>query len=205
MEKTVPALDAAGIKHQIVFRIGDVYISHARAFLLSQAEKTDAEAFIFLDHDLSWEPEGLVRLIEHPGDVVAGDYRFKHEPEEYMAKLFTDKNGRPKTRKDGTIKAHAVPSGFIKITRKAIRKFRKAYPELQFGKDGEFVDFQNHGAHAGMWWGEDFAFSRRWRGLGGEIYLIPDLNITHQAFPGNLHQFLLKQPGGSRHGAGNVQ
>ncbi len=202
MERSVPVLDAAGIKHQIVLEVGSCYISWARANMLMKAMQTDADAVVFLDHDLSWEPDDLVRLINHPGDVVAGDYRFKHEPEEYMNKIFTTGAGHPVVRPDGTFKAHAVPAGFLKVTRAAVAKFRDAYPELQFGPDGEFIDLFNHGAHQKMWWGEDYAFSRRWRDLGGEIYLIPDLNITHhlpdgQSFPGNLHNFMLRQPGGS--------
>lgn len=203
MERSVPVLDAAGIKHQIVCEVGSCYISWARSNMLGKAMKTDADAFVFLDHDLSWEPEDLVRLITHPGDVVSGDYRFKHEPEEYMGKMFTDDDGHPVVRVDGTFKAHAVPAGFLKVTRAAVERFRAGYPELQFGKDGEFIDIFNHGAHAGLWWGEDYAFSRRWRDLGGEIYLIPDLDIVHhlpggESFAGNLHEFMLRQPGGSK-------
>lgn len=202
LEASVPALDEAGIRHQSVFRNGDVYISHARAFLLHKAMETDADAFVFIDHDLSWEPQDLVTLIQHPGQVAAGDYRFKQDAEEYMAKLFTGDDGRPVVRLDGTLRAHAVPAGFLKVTRAGVERFKAAYPELIFGPKDEFVDLFNHGAHMRMWWGEDFAFSRRWRDLGGEINLIPDLNITHhtadKAFPGNLHEFLLRQPGGRK-------
>lgn len=201
MERSVPALDEAGIEHRIVLEIGSSYISWARANMLAKAMKTDADAFVFIDHDLSWEPQDLVTLIQHPAEVAAGDYRFKQDAEEYMARLFTTDDGHPMVRADGTLRAHAVPAGFLKVTRAAVERFREAYPELLFGKD-EFIDLFNHGAYEGLWWGEDFAFSRRWRAMGGEIHLIPDLNITHhtadKAFPGNLHEFLLRQPGGRK-------
>lgn len=202
MERSVPALDAAGIKHQLVLEVGSVYISWARANMLQKAMKTDADTFVFLDHDMSWQPEDLVRLITQPGDVVAGTYRYKNDDEEYMGKWLTDVDGRPTVRPDGTLHGHGVPAGFLKVTRSAVERFREAYPELIFGPEGEYIDLFNHGACEGLWWGEDFAFSRRWRECGGEIVLIPDLNITHhtytQAFPGNLHEFLLAQPGGSK-------
>ena len=202
MENAVPALDAAGIEHSMVFEIGSVYISWARANMLGKALATDADTFCFLDHDLSFPPESLLKLLNHPGDVVAGDYRFKMDQVEYMARLFTDDSKRPVVREDGTIKAHAVPAGFLKVTRKAVECFIEAYPELQFGPKNEFIDLFNHGAYEKLWWGEDFAFSRRWRACGGEIYLIPDLDICHhlpdgRSFPGNLHKWLLRQPGGS--------
>lgn len=205
MERSVPALNDAGIRHQLVLEVGSVYISWARSNMLMKAMKTDADAFVFIDHDLSWEPADLVRLIQHPGDVVSGDYRFKKADEEYMGRVFTTDDGHPVVREDGTLKAHAVPAGFLKVTRAAVERFTEAYPELVYGPDGDYVDLFNHGAYKGMWWGEDYAFCRRWRDLGGEIYLIPDLSITHhlggQAFPGNLHEYMLRQPGGSKHGA----
>lgn len=170
--------------------------------MLKKALETDADAVIFIDHDLSWPVEAMLKLVEHPGDVVAGDYRFKHDPEEYMSRLVTGEDDRPVVRADGTLVAAQVPAGFLKVTRKAVERFRDAYPELRFGRpNGEFIDLFNHGAFDGLWWGEDYAFSRRWRAIGGEIHLIPDLDITHhlrdKPFPGNLHKFLLRQPGGS--------
>ena len=58
-----------------------------------------------------------------------------------------------------------------------------------------------HGAHEGVWYGEDYAFSRNWIAAGETIWLLPDLDLTHhsatQAYPGNFHRFLLRQPGGS--------
>ena len=33
------------------------------------------------------------------------------------------------------------------------------------------------GAHNGAWWGEDYAFCRRWREKGGQIWCLPDLGI----------------------------
>jgi len=74
----------------------------------------------------------------------------------------------------------------------------RAYPALCFGPDRRAVDLFNHGAHQGVWWGEDYAFCRNWIDCGGAITLVPDLDITHhapdRAYPGNFHQFLLRQP-----------
>ncbi len=43
----------------------------------------------------------------------------------------------------------------------------------------------------------------RWRDCGGEIALVPDLDLIHhagaKAYPGNFHEFMLRQPGGSEH------
>jgi hypothetical protein len=53
-----------------------------------------------------------------------------------------------------------------------------------------------------MWWGEDYAFCRNWQEIGGEVWLVPNLNLNHwsgdKVWKGNFHEYLLKQPGGSK-------
>lgn len=202
IEASVPALDAAGIDHAAVYEINCPYISHARATMTRKALDAGADAIVYIDHDVSWRPEDLVKLIETEGDVVAGTYRFKKDEEEYMATIFTDADGRPTVRKDGCIRADKVPAGFLKVTKAAVQRFMRAYPELLYGDPDRYsVDLFNHGAHKGVWFGEDYAFSRNWRDAGGEIWLVPDLNLDHHSkdsvFMGNFHRFLQRQPGGS--------
>ena len=192
----------AGWEEGCVEERGSPYISAARAHMLRKALDAKADVIVFLDYDLSWRPGDLLKLIETPGEVVAGLYRFKKDEEEYMGTLFSDEQDRPILRGDGCLKAERIPAGFLKITSEAVHKFMTAYPELCFGpKFSPSVDLFNHGAHGGLWWGEDYAFSRNWRAAGGEIWVVPDLGLTHhsatQVYPGNFHQFLLAQPGGS--------
>jgi hypothetical protein len=145
----------------------------------------------------------LLTLIETEGDVVAGTYRFKGEPEEYMGAIIPGIDECPIVREDGCIKAHSIPAGFLKITRKGVNKFMNAYPELLYGERcNPSVDLFNHGVHDWVWYGEDYSFARRWREKCGDIWLVPNLNITHHlgetTFPGNFHEYMLRQPGGSK-------
>jgi len=202
LEAEVPLLDAAGIAHQAVFEVGSAYISHARATMLRKAMDTQPDVIVFLDHDLSWKPGDLLRLIQTPGEVVSGLYRFKQEPEEYMGTLITGDDHRPITREDGCIRADWVPAGFLKITDGVVHEVMGAYPELVYGpRYRPSLDLFNHGAHNGVWYGEDYAFSRRWNDRGGEIWIVPDLDLTHHAadgsaYPGNFHSYMRRQPGG---------
>lgn len=183
--------------------IGNPYISAARATMLRKAMDGQADVVVFIDYDLSWRPEDLLTLINTPGEVVAGTYRFKKDEEEYMGGWLTDATGRPVLRDDGCIKAHRIPAGFMKITKEAVDKFMRAYPELIYGpRYAAAVDLFNHGAIDGVWYGEDYAFSKRWTEKCGDIWLIPDLNINHHSgsteFAGNLHEFLMRCPGGAK-------
>lgn len=201
---SIPLIRDAGWDEGMVSEIGCPYISAARATMLRKALDAKADVIVFIDHDVSWQPEDLLRLIETEGDVIAGLYRFKTPDEVRYMGVLDDKDGNVQVREDGCIKATLVPAGFLKVTRNAVNKFMQAYPELMYGEaSAPSVDLFNHGAHKGAWWGEDYAFSRNWLDLGGEIWIIPDLQLDHWAgnncYQGNFHEFLLRQPGGSNH------
>lgn len=205
LEAEIPHLDAAGIEHFAVNQVGSVYISHARSVMLRKAMNVLPDVVVFIDHDMSWKPGELTRLVQFKDDVVCGTYRFKQDVEEYMGTWHTTEDGRPVTREDGCIKANWVPAGFLKITSWVVHKLMGDHPELVYGpRYNPSLDLFNHGAHNGVWYGEDYAFSRRWNATGGDIWIVPDLEITHhgpdgKAYPGNFHEWLLRRPGGSKH------
>ena len=204
LEASVPLLDAAGYKHFAVNQIANPYISGARATMLRRAMLAKADIVVFLDDDVSWEPPDLLTLLQTPGDVVAGTYRFKLDEEAYMGEHMVGDDGRPVVREDGAVLMRCIPAGFLKVTKAALERFMDAFPDLVIDKDNDGFrspDLFNHGAHKGVWYGEDYAFSRRWREIGGEIWLVPTLKLNHNAkdrvYEGNFHEWLLKLPGGS--------
>jgi len=203
---SLPLIEAAGWEHGYAAQQACPYISAARANMLRAALDAKADVIVFLDYDVSWAPEDLLKLIETEGDVVAGTYRCKTEDgpteEFYMGTWETNANFTPKCRADGCISAKLVPAGFLKITKEAVDSFMVAYPELCYGPMYHLsVDLFNHGVHERIWWGEDYSFARRWKEKCGDIWIVPNLSIDHHAkdkvYEGNLHQFLLRQPGGS--------
>ena len=201
MEASVPLLEEAGYAHQICFEVGNPYISAARANLLRKALDAKADIVVFIDHDVSWAPEDLLLLIQAPDPVAAGLYRFKKEEVEFMGALDCAADGRPVVREDWAMRANRVPAGFLKVTREAVAHFARAYPHLCYGDPlNPSVDLFNHGAHEGVWYGEDYAFSRNWLACGGELWVLPNLDLTHhakdEAFPGNFFDFMRRQPGG---------
>jgi len=205
LKASVPLIEAAGWEHGMVSEVGCPYISAARATMLRKALDANADVIVFIDHDLSWQPEDMLNLIEKKGDVIAGIYRFKQDEIKYMGVIDDDKDNMPVVREDGCIRATRVPAGFLKITKEAVNKFMEKYPELCYGpKYNLSVDLFNHGAHQGKWWGEDYSFCRNWIDAGGDIWMVPNLNLVHHSpekgYKGNYHEFLMRQPGGSKEG-----
>lgn len=201
LEASIPFITAAGWEEGMVSEIGCPYISAARATMLRKALDVKSDVIVFIDHDVSWNPLDLLKLIETEGDVVAGLYRFKKDGDEHYMGVIDDNDGAPVVRDDGCIKATLVPAGFLKVTRAAVNKFMQAYPKLVYGEaSNPSVDLFNHGAHNGAWWGEDYSFCRNWRDAGGEIWIVPDVSLTHWSgdtpYHGNFHEFMRKQPGG---------
>ena len=80
---SVPCIEAAGWQHAVVSEIGNPYISAARSYMLRKALDAGADVVVFIDHDLSWQPVDMLKLIETEGDVVAGTYCFKNDGEEH--------------------------------------------------------------------------------------------------------------------------
>lgn len=91
----------------------------------------------------------------------------------------------------------------MRIKREVIEKLIEAYPGQHYkvyedGKEtAEGVDLFPQGVHGGRWVGEDYAFCRLWRDIGGTMWVKPDIDFTHAGFDGNYHHFLTNQPGGS--------
>jgi hypothetical protein len=202
LREEAPHMEAAGFDHAMVCEIGNPYISAARAVMLRKALDAKATHIFFIDHDVSWKPGDLTKVLTTEGGLVAGTYRFKKDEEVYMGIILDGPDGTAQTRADGAIAATRAPAGFMKIERAAVAKLIKRYPELVYGDlcKPDF-DLFNHGAHEGTWWGEDYACCRRWVDMGERLWIVPDIDVDHHApdkvYPGNLHRFLLRQPGGS--------
>ena len=207
LEASLPLIEDAGWEHSAVYEVGNPYISAARSLMLRKALDWRADVVVFLDHDLSWAPEDLLLLIETEPDVVGGTYRFKRDEVEYMGTCMADKDGRPifENHGEGELNSHLlwmanIPAGFLKVTTNAVNKFMIAYPELCYGdRFMPLVDLFNHGAHDWTWYGEDYAFCRRYSEKCGKVYCMPNLEIDHwlgtgECFKGNFHEFLMGCP-----------
>ena len=195
---SVKLIEEAGYEHFYLQEVNCPYISAARAKSLRNALDKGADIIIFLDYDVAWKPEDLLTLIKAEGDVVSGTYRKKIEGEPvYMGTLELGPTNLPIRREDGALQAYFIPAGFLKITREGANRFAREYPELLFGETlSPSIDLFNHGAIDNVWYGEDYAFSKRWREKCGKIWLLPDLDIDHyrgeECYAGNFHKYLLE-------------
>jgi hypothetical protein len=173
LENSLPLIEAAGWEHGYTQTLGNPYISGARAEMTRKGMDAKADVMFYIDYDVSWEPQDLIKVLETEGDVVAGTYRCKTDDRDevlYMGAIYNDlETNQPIGRlSDGAIKAKVVPAGFLKVSASAIDQFMRAYPELCYGPQYALsIDLFHHGAHGGLMVGRGLRFlaqlSRMWR------------------------------------------
>lgn len=207
--------DAARLLHKHGYDLdyglvmGDPYIQKARNTLVSKFLASNSNIFFFVADDLEYTPEAMLKVIETPGELVVGAYSMHTEPADYPVKIYVNSNRRPITRKDGCISAKLVQTGFMRVNRTVFERVAEAHPELEYysKKNGKKIDtahdFFPQGVHNHVWIGEDYAFCTLWLGVGGKIWIVPDLNLTHwkagKGYFGNFHEHLMQLPGGCKH------
>lgn len=200
-------LREAGIEAEWRDHAGCCYLPITRNALVQMFLESDATDLIFIDSDIEWELGASWKLLKHiDKEVVAGAYRHKVDAESYPALCNGDADGRPVVDPaTGLIRAMLVPTGFLKIRRSAFEKFRAHYGSREVIDRSDpnnpkpyycYFDTVRIGE---QWWGEDLHFCNEWRAMGGEIWVEPDITISHHGlrrFEGNFHLYLRAAPGG---------
>lgn len=164
---------------------GDPYLAKVRNRLASEflTNFPDATDLFFLDDDMGWHSDAILRVLNRPEDVVVGVYPKKKDETEFPVQMLFDDGGNFIER-DGLYRVYLAPTGFMRIKRHVLEKFAAesgvyADPDAE-GKDVQCWDIFRMGyipnpddAMKGMWWGEDYFFSARCYQAGIEIWADP--------------------------------
>jgi hypothetical protein len=175
----------------------------------------EATDHFWIDYDVSFPPEAVIALLERPEDVIAGAYRVKVDDQESYSVVPKVKDGIPIGKIIGEqkalIAADFLATGFLRVKRHVYDKLAEAYPELRYEENviktvnrpiSEAYDFfaKTISKTRKRFTTEDYSFCQRWRDIGGELWIYPDIKFDHigkKAYGGNYHEFLIRQPGGS--------
>lgn len=128
--------------------------------------REDATHVLFVDSDIAWKASDLVALLALEISFAFGRYVGKVPPYPYLDK--------PCERGGGFARCGG---GFVLVEREAIERMIEAYGEIYTDPMGRSL----HGLwrHDGASEGEDFAFCRRWREIGGTIATSSDCRLGH--------------------------
>jgi len=201
---------------KILFKDGDALITRARASLISQfLDDPSATHLLFIDADIGFEPEQVLRLIECGADMCAAIYPVKRIDWDKVRTTFETARPNPAAAalkyvfevedpnsviaRAGFVKVRYAGTGFLMIQRAALERMCAQYPQLQYKRDHSvdaaatsdrrFALFECMISEDGTYLSEDFAFCKRWTEMGGEIWADLGSKLNHvgpMAFRGDL-------------------
>lgn len=170
----VKALTEAGIEVEDLDMYSCCYIDYGRNILAARFLRGKATDMVFIDGDMGFEPQELVRLCQSDRPLVAGIYRKKMDKVEYVvAPIGTDPDA------DGYVDCHWLPTGFMRINRSVFEGLTVPRYADSAGEavDGYFLCQVRDGAYRG----EDVEFCRLVREAGGQCSAFLDMRLRHVA------------------------
>lgn len=183
--RTSALLSEYKIDHSVRCQAGIAFIDHARNVLCHNFlhDYPDATDLFFIDDDIGWQPESALRLLQRDEDIVGGVYPLKQDPIGFPISLEADRNTHQLIEKDGLFLASFLPTGFMRIKRHVIEMMGEDVPTYPHHRaDGVTEHIKNvfqTGYKDGERWGEDVDFANRWRAMGGEMWVDPEITLSH--------------------------
>lgn len=185
----------------------DALITRARSTLVAKfLDDPRATHLMFIDSDIGFEAEQFARLFRLDKDFSAAMYPIKElDWNQFGRRLANGESagcaglnfvgtfcdGEGLKVENGFATAVYAGTGFQLIKRQVFERLMAAYPALKYthihakdpsapGPDNRYALFDPMiDPESGTYLSEDYAFCRRWRGIGGEIWLDTESRLTH--------------------------
>ncbi|MDR3450910.1 MAG: hypothetical protein P4M15_14420 [Alphaproteobacteria bacterium] len=202
------AANAHGFDVAVMMLGNDALITRGRSAIVARFLDNPATThLLFVDADISFSVEQVVRLLKADKDFTAGLYpakiidwnqlaqRFGHSTETLdeagLAYVCGLCEGAEAKRENGFATGTYAGTGFQLIKRGVFERMIKAYPESKYKalhafprpsqpSDNLYALFDCMiDPDSGVYLSEDYAFCRRWRAIGGEIWLDLQSKLNH--------------------------
>lgn len=174
---------------------GNALLADGRAVMVAKFLDAGATDLVFVDSDVIWEAGALIKLVDAPVDFVVGVYPQRKDPIAYSVQWVPDRDEL--WAENGLLEVAGVPFGFARLTRGAIERMIDAYPETEFYvetmQDTKVYALFESWRDGNIKFGEDYSFCRRWREIGGNIWIDPEILMGHvgfKTFMGSIGQWL---------------
>jgi hypothetical protein len=206
---TIQLLDAQGIAHGRQFVIGSSKLPSARNELVARFLASSCTDLLFVDDDMAFSANSVVRLLAspHPVCAVVGRKRVdkpNSDPEVWCGRPLCDADGSGVVQDEmGFVQFERVGAGFLKIARSAFEKLIAAHPEWKRAGHGGMSDEAKASYYRFFSFGddefetgEDVGFCDSWRALGGEIWVDPEQHLDHvgeKAWGGKFSELLVRK------------
>jgi len=176
------------IPHGLLTQANSSLITQGRSKIANFfINNTDHEYLFFLDSDIGFHPEDVLRLLSHQVDIVSGAYPMKTIPVRYCINI-----QQPEERQGDLVKITGNGMGFVLVHRNVLLKMAQNFPELQYippTDDSNVPPTEqelNNSYHYFMeqkvdnaFMSEDKSFFYRARMLGYDVWLDTSIKLQH--------------------------
>lgn len=161
--------------------VGNCYVTAARDLLAGKFLTSDASHMLFIDADMSWTADAVMKLLKMDKDIAVGAYTTRSDHDRRWT--FRTIPGK-KLDENGLVEIAGAGTGFMLIKRsvftdllnKTVRTvYKSGNPDD--GLVHEFFPTKNTG---GNWVSEDYVFCDEVRAHGKEIWLDTTIDLHHK-------------------------
>lgn len=179
-----------GVTIQVSSLCGCSVVTRARNMIADEFLKSDCDSLLFIDADMTFEPESVVRLLafnqEKP--IIAGAYEARKSGKVYILALDHDEDGNILMDDMGLVKATRVATGFMMIQRQVFETLAKKHPEWyhkDVNSDNMLYSFFDFLVTPEGYIGEDFLFCQRAIDAGFTCWIDPTIKLGHMG----IHEY----------------
>jgi hypothetical protein len=116
------------IPHGLLTQANSSLITQGRSKIANFfINNTDHEYLFFLDSDIGFNPEDVLKLLSHQVDIVSGAYPMKTIPVRYCLNI-----QQPEERQGDLVKITGNGMGFVLVHRNVLLKMAQNFPELKY-------------------------------------------------------------------------
>ena len=186
--KLVQQLGKSGIEVGI-HTMKSPLIHQARNYLTSVFLTTEYQYLLFIDSDVEFDPESVLKMLIAKKNIVCTPYRVKSA--DLNQHLYTVEFKDPKNiliLAGGLVEIEAGPTGLMLIDRKVFEKIIKNHHDLKIINKATphadkshtfYYNFFDFGFSDGYSMGEDVSFCKLARGNDFQIYANTESTTTH--------------------------
>lgn len=205
LASTLLFLCEQGIKVTFQFVVGGSVIHKARNELCAHFLQSDFTDLLFIDDDMSWSPNDVLRLLASDKPLIGGVGRMRvqkqnSDPAVWCWRPLHDA-GALRQDEMGAIEVKGFGAAFMLINRRvlhdmAIPEWKRAgaHDWPQGLRDNYYEFFRTGEEGSDIEFGEDYVFCNRWRAMGNEVWVDPTIKLGHVGsfnYEGSLEQAVL--------------
>ena len=169
----------------------DSLVQRCRNDLIAIAIEHKFDDILWIDADIEWNPEWVIKLLQSDKDVIGGTYRKKTDEQE----IYLVKTDNKKIDKEGLLEVDGLGFGFLKMSKKTFTTLWKKSKSYETDGIKSKMIF-NIDIEKGKFVGEDIVVCNKLKKLGFTIYLDPSMTCNHigaKKYVGNFNNWINKE------------